>query len=562
MEVQIATTTQFHFRHACCAQTFASAISLFEQRGRSPSCSSSASCSRRRHGGESAGLACRGLGRSSLFGTPASLSRSRSCDKPRSGSKPLRRACSAGLESFSEEEFMKNLQELALNFQLSEDGAGGAEAESISSGSGVSDAEEAPTSSLNPSYNSKIDASVAPPWMEFRPLNWPQREEIVVRASIERKASSIEMPMSLRMLKKKKSQRHQGGAGKESGYCSVKKAFSSMVFMIRELQSYTLHIRQLLFYEDLRGVLVNVQREVHASFVWLFQQVFSCTPTLMVYVMILLANFTVYSMGHNTALAAPAPPPVVASTIVSVAAPASENKTPKFDIMSFSSSSGKTLTVGGGSGGGTRKSPPVAGGTEGGDGRLERELLFDASTLSSTGGNSTTTSGRGAATKEDEWSVWGSFVEEAARMQAEYRGEALDHETVRELVSPVVADIEPDDPTTYFRTQLVYQKAIEENPDNPLLLSNYAQFLYVVVHDHDRAEEYFQRAVRAQPPDAEALSRYANFLWLARKDITAAEETFLEAIAADPGNTFYAGNYAHFLWNTGGEDTCYPLDEA
>lgn len=77
-----------------------------------------------------------------------------------------------------------------------------------------------------------------------------------------------------------------------------------------------------------------------------------------------------------------------------------------------------------------------------------------------------------------------------------------------------------------------------------------------------RAEEYFQRAARAQPPDAEALSRYANFLWLARKDITAAEETYLEAIAADPGNILYAGNYAHFLWNTGGEDTCYPLDQA
>lgn len=75
-----------------------------------------------------------------------------------------------------------------------------------------------------------------------------------------------------------------------------------------------------------------------------------------------------------------------------------------------------------------------------------------------------------------------------------------------------------------------------------------------------RAEYYFKKAVRIEPADAEALSRYATFLWVARKDLEAAEETYLEAIAADPGNSFYAANYAHFLWNTGGEDTCYPLD--
>lgn len=66
--------------------------------------------------------------------------------------------------------------------------------------------------------------------------------------------------------------------------------------------------------------------------------------------------------------------------------------------------------------------------------------------------------------------------------------------------------------------------------------------------------------MRAEPTDAEALSRYATFLWKARDDVEAAEETYQQAIAADPGNAHYAAAYAHFLWNTGGEDTCYPLD--
>ncbi|KAL9992990.1 hypothetical protein Hdeb2414_s0023g00624011 [Helianthus debilis subsp. tardiflorus] len=67
-----------------------------------------------------------------------------------------------------------------------------------------------------------------------------------------------------------------------------------MVFIIRELQSYTLQMRELLYYEDLQHILVRVQKEMNASFVWLFQQVFSQTPTLMVYVMILLANYSVH----------------------------------------------------------------------------------------------------------------------------------------------------------------------------------------------------------------------------------------------------------------------------
>lgn len=93
------------------------------------------------------------------------------------------------------------------------------------------------------------------------------------------------------------------------GESAVKRAFSSMVFMIRELQSFTLHMRELLLFEDLQGILLRVRKEMHASFVWLFQQVFSATPTLMVSVMILLANFTVYSIGSNSALAAAATPP-------------------------------------------------------------------------------------------------------------------------------------------------------------------------------------------------------------------------------------------------------------
>lgn len=77
-----------------------------------------------------------------------------------------------------------------------------------------------------------------------------------------------------------------------------------------------------------------------------------------------------------------------------------------------------------------------------------------------------------------------------------------------------------------------------------------------------RAENCFKKAIESEDVDAETYSKYAIFLWKVRNDLWAAEENFLEAISADPTNSFYAANYANFLWNTGGEETCFPLEDS
>ncbi|XP_076932925.1 uncharacterized protein LOC143598646 [Bidens hawaiensis] len=428
--------------------------------------------------------------------------------------KPVHRAVTAGLDAqFSDEEFTKKINELALRFQVSEE---------------VENKEN------------------------YDGLEW-QRD--MIPASIERKANSVDLPFSLRIIKKKKKQWREGirEAG-ESAYCSVKKAFSSMVFIIRELQSYTLHMREFLYYEDLQDIVVRVQTEMNASFVWLFQQVFSQTPTLMVYVMILLANYSVHSMtACNNFAIATAPP----SAMESVTQHHTDIQT-KFDsslIKSFSTG-GKTTSIGGNNGGGGNIRP-VASGTDG-DGR------FDGSVASSSAiGNPARTSEEsvsGQASEDEELKSWISIVDEADRMQIVTGDDGLDHETMRNFVSPVTVKIEEEDAADYFRTELLYQTGLSQEPDNPLLLANYAQFLYLVARDYDRAEDYFKKAYKVEPKDAEALNKYASFLWQIRKDLWAAEETYLEAISADPSNSFYAANYAHFLWSTGGEDTCFPLD--
>uniref|UniRef100_A0A6N2L636 Uncharacterized protein n=1 Tax=Salix viminalis TaxID=40686 RepID=A0A6N2L636_SALVM len=585
MGVKVATTTCFQWSQPIIhhspssSQALASAVSSPSSKGQ-----------RRLNGAGGGVLLCRclqRLDRWTLFGTPltTNLQRARSYEFPKSRGQTIKRASSDSLDAFSDEEFSKKIQELALRFQLSDDEDDGSDA--VDSESEILSHSGDNLGSINGGdiYSIREDSSnlvqnrrqfpldsMELPWPEIRqePPDWSGRDDIIP-ASIERKANSVELPLSLRMIKRKMQWQEGFREAGESAYCSVKKAFSSMVFIIRELHAHSLQMREFLFTEDLQGILARVQTEMHASFVWLFQQVFSHTPTLMVYVMILLANFTVHSMATNAALAAPPNSGCYAATTesISVVEIPDQKKNQKFEsssvkIFSVSSSSGKTASVGGNNGGGG-KVRPLASGTEG-DGWFDqskqiRTIVPDgASQLSSLGTSREAESASEQGSREAELSLWNSIVEEASKMRSfPLRDESLDHETIQNLVSPINAKIESDDYAEYFRTDLLYQMGLSQDPNNPLLLVNYAQFLNMVAHDYDRAEEYFKRAIGVEPPDAEAYSKYASFLWHVRKDLWAAEETFLEAISADPTNSYYAANYAHFLWNTGGEDTCFPL---
>ncbi|KAI3836929.1 hypothetical protein MKW98_005262 [Papaver atlanticum] len=506
--------------------------------------------------------------RSSLFGLNSTNSLKFQSSEPRQNLNLMKRACSANFkqfsseeEDFSDEEFSKQILELAKQFQLS---GGDDDSSETNNNNNINQSVDSETkivsdsrfkkfefSSLNEKINSRIPFPEQPEWAGNLDI---------IPAVIERKANSVDLPISLRIIKRKNQWEEGFKEAGEVASCSVKKAFSSMVFIIREIQSYTLQMREVLFYENVQGILSRVQKEMNASFVWLFQQVFSHTPTLMVSIMILLANFTVYSISNNSAIASPIIPPVTVTESVQATETYQIQRKPMFD-----SSSIKTLSVSpiGGNNNGNGDGGKIklnASGAEGGDrnlsstSNLRRSILPDeiSQEVSSVGNT------KEIVMREEEVKLWNSMVEEASKT----RDESLDEETMKRFVSPVKVEVEQEDFTEYFKTEILYQLALSKEPQNPLLLSNYAQFLYLVVHDHDRAEDYFNRAISVEPvaPDAEILSRYANFLWLAKKDIGAAETTYLEAIAAEPSNPLYASNYAHFLWSTGADDTCYPLN--
>lgn len=296
---------------------------------------------------------------------------------------------------------------------------------------------------------------------------------------VELRLNCFDLPLSLRILKQKKKQQKSADMT-DSAYSSVKKAFSSLVFIVRELQSHTIYMRDALFSSSnlqIQGILARVHEEVHASFVWLFQRIFSTTPTLMVYLMLLLANFTIFSITDYPAIAKP--------PAQSVSATVEEYRNPSTSLDSSalkSSSDGRSSAVGGTGGcGGGNKAQAVSGAADDGHWDGSESSLHSGRTISPE------SSSTASAKKQDDEKAWKGIVEEAERIRASERHEVLmDPDTLRCFVSPVAVVVEPDDLSSFSATELSYRRALAEGFDDPLILSNFAQFLYVVLRDHDR----------------------------------------------------------------------------
>ncbi|KAL0562002.1 hypothetical protein IC582_002450 [Cucumis melo] len=99
-------------------------------------------------------------------------------------------------------------------------------------------------------------------------------------------------------------------------------------------------------------------------------------------------------------------------------------------------------------------------------------------------------------------------------------------------------------------TDAYYQKMIEANPNNALLLGNYAKFLKEVHGDFSKAEEFCGRAILADPNDASVLSLYADLIWHTQRDAQRAETYFDQAVKSAPDDCYLLASYARFLWDT------------
>ncbi|KAH0676551.1 hypothetical protein KY285_024352 [Solanum tuberosum] len=86
---------------------------------------------------------------------------------------------------------------------------------------------------------------------------------------------------------------------------------------------------------------------------------------------------------------------------------------------------------------------------------------------------------------DEEKELWDSIQDETLNMRG-LKGIGFDHEVMSKFVSPLSVEIEPDNSVDYYKADLVYQMNLTHEPNNTLLLCNYAHFLKVFVRDNNR----------------------------------------------------------------------------
>lgn len=95
-----------------------------------------------------------------------------------------------------------------------------------------------------------------------------------------------------------------------------------------------------------------------------------------------------------------------------------------------------------------------------------------------------------------------------------------------------------------------YLAALEKDPEHPLLLRNFARFLFEIKKDYEAANGIFLRAIKANPGEGEVLVQYAKLLCDGLGDIDTAAKYFEEAIVVSPNDCYVLAAYAAFLWNS------------
>ncbi|KAK7851414.1 hypothetical protein CFP56_041888, partial [Quercus suber] len=169
------------------------------------------------------------------------------------------------------------------------------------------------------------------------------------------------------------------------------------------------------------------------------------------------------------------------------------------------------------------------------------------------------------------WEIGGNGEEDEARqdhfqIEEEECKKEIEISTSKEeigLVSPSlhlaaapgmdVADSTADESSNVGNVEEYYKKMINESPNNPLFLRNYAQFLCQSKEDLPAAEEFYMRAILADPRDGEIISQYAKLVWELHHDRNKALCYFERAVEATPGDSF--------LWETEDEEEGDPMQD-
>mmetsp|Transcript_22138 Transcript_22138/g.51076 ORF Transcript_22138/g.51076 Transcript_22138/m.51076 type:complete len:304 (+) Transcript_22138:528-1439(+) len=96
------------------------------------------------------------------------------------------------------------------------------------------------------------------------------------------------------------------------------------------------------------------------------------------------------------------------------------------------------------------------------------------------------------------------------------------------------------------RAEGLYEQALANGPNHVHNLVNFAQLLKQVER-YDDAQELLKRATVADPESPIALNNYANFMWKVRDNVVAARDIYVRGLKANPKDPLLGRNYAIFL---------------
>ncbi|KAK2455663.1 Tetratricopeptide repeat (TPR) superfamily protein [Trifolium repens] len=154
----------------------------------------------------------------------------------------------------------------------------------------------------------------------------------------------------------------------------------------------------------------------------------------------------------------------------------------------------------------------------------------------------------------DVLAAYASFLWETEDDENEDGNRQTQNDMEKQETEPVKTSKEENVATTNYNEDSndpdYLKKMIDENPNNPLFLKKYAQFLFQSKRDLEAAENYYSRAVSADPSDGEMISEYATLLWELHHDQEKALSLYEQAVQATPGDSNVLAAYTCFLWET------------
>jgi len=100
----------------------------------------------------------------------------------------------------------------------------------------------------------------------------------------------------------------------------------------------------------------------------------------------------------------------------------------------------------------------------------------------------------------------------------------------------------------------VYERVLQQTPNDADLRGDFAEFLVSVVKDFDAAEAHYRQAIETDPRNIDNLGNFAIFLQTIRKDRAEAETYYRRALDVDPDDGNLLGNLAQLLLARGHDE--------